>query len=119
MILYTALAGLLATVLAFGAGTWYGIGLGEDKEFAKRAREDAIVQKVQDAANVSAAEAIAKIKPQNVTIRQEVEREIRTNTVYRDCRNTPDGMRGINEAITGKKEPAGDRKLPRAVAPER
>ena len=37
-------------VLAFAAGTWYGTGLGEDREYAKRAREDAIVKQVQDTA---------------------------------------------------------------------
>lgn len=119
MILYSILAGLLGIVLAFGAGTWLGIGLGEDKEFAKRAREDAIVQGVKDAANLGAAEAIAKNKPRNVTIRQEVEREIRTNHHYSDCRHSPDSVRSINEALTGKQEPTGDRKLPRAVATER
>lgn len=109
---------LLAIVLAFAGGTWYGTGLGEDREYAKRAREDAIVQGVKDAAAIGAAQAIAKNKPRNVTIRQEAEREIRTEIQYRDCVNTPDQLRNINEALTGKQEPAGDRKLPRAVAPD-
>lgn len=116
--LQAILSGVLAVLLAFGGGTWYGIGIGEDREFAKRAREEAIVEKVSQAAQASAAEAIAKIKPQNVTIKQEVEREIRTNTVYADCRNTPGGMRGINEALTGKRQPSGDRKLPGTGSPD-
>lgn len=109
----------VAAALAFGGGTLLGMGIGEDREFAKRAREDAIVQKVQDAATLSAAEAIAKIKPRNTIVRQETEREIRTQIQYGDCRNAPGVMRNINEALTGKQEPAGDRKLPGTVAPDR
>lgn len=103
---------ILAALLAFGAGSWFGMGIGEDREFAKRAREDAIVEGVKAAAIQGAAEAIAKNKPRNVTIRQETEREIRTEIQYRDCRHSALSVRNINEALTGKQEPAGDRKLP-------
>jgi hypothetical protein len=110
------LIGLLGMALAFAGGTWYGTGLGEDREFAKRAREDAIVTKAGEAAQLAAAGEIAKIKPRNVTIRQELQREIETLTVYRDCRHGPDGLRLINEALTGRPQPAGGGKLPGAGA---
>lgn len=93
-------------------GTWYGTGLGEDKEYAKRAREDAIVQKAGEAAQSAAAAAIAANKPINQTIVQKVQREIQTNTVYADCRHSPDGLRLVNQAITGRAQPAGDGQLP-------
>lgn len=107
-----ALMGLLGVALAFAAGTWYGTGLGEDREYAKRAREESIIQKAGEAAQSAAAGEIAKIKPRNVTIRQELEREIQTRVEYRDCRHGPDGVRLINEALTGRAEPAGGGKLP-------
>ena len=106
------LIGVVGVLLAFAGGTFYGMGLGEDREFAKRAREDAIVSQVREAAQSAAAQEIAKIKPRNVTIRQEMQREIETRTIYRDCRHSADGLRVINEALTGRSQPAGDGKLP-------
>lgn len=111
-IVWVAGAGVLASLLAFGGGAAVGMGIGEDREFAKRAREDAIVTKVSDAAQVAAAAAIAKNRPRNVTIRQETEREIQTRTEYRDCRHGPNGVRLVNEALTGRAEPAGGVQLP-------
>lgn len=67
-----------------------------------------------EAAQDGAAKAIAANKPINQTIVQKVQHEIETNTVYRDCRNTPDGLFRINEALTGRAQPAGDGKLPGA-----
>ncbi|GKS97320.1 hypothetical protein [Acidovorax sp. SUPP2825] len=100
------LLALLGMTLAFASGTWYGTGLGEDREFAKRSREDAIVTQVRDAAQLAAAGEIAKIKPRNITIRQELDREIQTRVEYRDCRHGADGLRLINEALTSRAEPA-------------
>lgn len=95
------LLGLLGAALSFAAGTWYGTGLGEDREYAKRAREDAIIKKVQDTATQSAADAIAKIKVRNTTIHQEVQREVKTDVRYVECRHTPAVFEKINEALTG------------------
>jgi hypothetical protein len=108
------LIGLLGTALAFGAGTWYGTGLGEDKEFAKRAREDSIVQKAGEAAQLAAAGEISKIKTRSTVIRQQTEREIRENTRYIDCRLTDGVFSHINEALTGRAQPAGAGGVPRA-----
>lgn len=108
-----ALLALLGMALSFAGGTWYGTGLGEDREFAKRAREDAIVTKASEAAQLAAAGEIAKIKPRNITIRQELDREIQTRVEYRDCRHGPDGLRLINEALTGRVQPVGGGELPR------
>lgn len=114
------LIGLLGMALAFAGGTWYGMGLGEDKEFAKRAREDDIVQKVQTASTQSAADAIAKIKFRNTTIHQEVQREIQTDVRYFECRHAPGVLPKINEAITGQRtESPADGKLPGNLATDR
>lgn len=112
------LIGLLGTVLAFGAGTWYGTGLGEDREYAKRAREDKIVEDVAQRVSEDTAKAIAKIKVRNTIIKQEIEREIRTDVRYVDCTHTDRLLSRINEALTGRQD-IGDSKLPGAIAPIR
>lgn len=105
---YLIIATLVA-VLAAGAG---GFKLGADHEVAAKAREDKHIAEAVEAANTASAEAIAKIKVVNKTIQNEVQREVQNNIVYRDCKHTPDGLRLLNEAITGSK-PTGDSKLPR------
>ena len=110
------LLGLLGAALSFAAGTWYGTGLGEDREYAKRAREDAIIKKVQDTATQSAADAIAKIKVRNTTIHQEVQREVKTDVRYVECRHIDGMLPRINEALTGQRETGpNDGKLPEAA----
>lgn len=107
-IVWVAVGGVVASGLAFGAG----MSVGEDREYAKRAREDAIVAGVADTAQKEAAAAIAKIRPRNVTIRQESEREIQTRVEYRTCVHSAEQLQRINEAITGRPELAGAGKLP-------
>ena len=106
------IGGLLMWVSSVGFGVWYGMDLGQDKEYAKRAREDAIIQKVSDAAQTAAAKAIAANKPINQTIVQKATREVQTNTVYRTCINTADQLRNINQALTGTAPTVGDSQLP-------
>jgi len=113
---WVAAGGVLASLLAFGGGVSVGMGLGEDREFAKRAREDSIVQATRDAGQQAAAAEIARNKPRNLTINQKTEREIQLRTEYRDCHHSPDGVRLINEALTGRAEPAGAGQLPGAGA---
>ena len=113
------LLGLLGMALSFAAGTWYGTGVGEDNEFAKRAREDSIVRDAREAGQQGAAAAIAAMKPRNVTIRQEVEREIETRTVYRDCVHPDRVFDNVNEALTGRAQPARAGVVPGAVAADK
>jgi len=110
---------LLALVIGWGAsiaGTgWYCIGVGEDKIIAKQASDDKIRQETREAAQQGAADAIAKLKPVNTTIRAKTETIVRESTVYRTCLNTPDGVRNINAALSGRTaEPAGGEQLPKA-----
>ena len=104
---------------SIGGSFFYGRKAGVDSEVASIAREDAIVKKVTDAAQLGAAKAIAANKPRNITIRQETEHEIRTNTVYADCRHSPEQLQRLNAAITGRaaSAPAGG-VVPGAVAPD-
>ena len=106
---------IVALVIGTLAGVYaYGVSVGVDREAATQARIDKSNSEVRDLALKSAAEAISKIKVQNTTIKGEVQREIQTSTVYRDCRIPADGVRIINDALTGRTIGAGDSKLPRA-----
>lgn len=103
---------LAGSVLACAGAFWYGTNVGEDACIAKQKTITQVALEVKEAAQQGAAQAIAANSPRNTTIVNEVQREVQTNTLYRDCRHTPDGVRGINEALTGKRpEPAGDGKL--------
>lgn len=106
----------LGWAASVGGAFFYGQGVGADAVTAKQVAVDTVIQQTRDAAQQGTAAAIALIKPRNVTIRQETEREIQTNTVYRDCRVPAGGMRLANEAITGRAEPAGPVQLPSADA---
>lgn len=108
---------LLGIVIAWGASMWWA------REDGKAAATDhCLAEQVRDA-NVAAiagdatASAIAQLRPRITTIKQEVEREIRTNTVYADCRHSPGQLQRINEALTGAaSEPAGRGLVPPADA---
>jgi 5-enolpyruvylshikimate-3-phosphate synthase len=95
-----ASAATLCFVLGWKVCAW--------KNAADRLKAEEIMQQ----AEIGAAKAIAKIKVQNTTIRQPLEREVRENTVYVDCRNSPDSMRLLNAALVG----SGDSKLPKSDA---
>lgn len=100
----------LVAILGAGAG---GFKLGVDHETASQERDQQRMEKAAQAAAVIAADAIANIKVVNTTIQNEVQREIRTNTVYADCRHSDDGLRLVNGALAGSVAP-GDSKLPPA-----
>ena len=107
---YLIIAALLA-VLAAGAG---GFKLGADHEVAAQAREQNHIAEAVDAANATAAEAIAAIKPKYTIIQGKVIREISTQTVYRECLHSPDGLRLVNQALGGGTVTPDSLKLPQA-----
>lgn len=109
----------IAWAASLGGAGYFAYGAGQDSITAFNAKAAEIVQATKDAAQLGAAEAIAKNRPRNTTIVNEVQHEVQTNTVYRDCRHTPDGLRGINEALTGKRPvPPGGGKLPGVDDPQ-
>lgn len=114
---YVALGVAVVWAASVGGAYQHGRSTGEDKCNAAEAAREAATRETREAAQQGAADAIAKLKPRNVTIRQETEREIRTNTVYADCKLPAAGLRLANEAITGvRPEPAGAGELPRTGA---
>lgn len=97
---------IIAALVFWGAslaGTgWWFYGSGQDSEKAKQADIDKAIQQTRDAAQEAAAEAIAKIEIKQQTIVQKVQHEVQTKPVYRDCVVPADGVRLLNNAISGK-----------------
>lgn len=110
---YLILAGSLAFCVAVGGSYVKGRADGKAIEEAAVAREERIATASREAAMKAAAEAIAGIEVKNVTIRQTLEKEIHEKPVYRDCRHSPDGLRSINDALSGAVR-AGGGELPAA-----
>lgn len=94
---------LLAWVASVGGAFVYGQRTEADSIEAQSAREEQVARKAADAATMAAASAIARLRPINTTIRQETEREVRTNTIYADpgCRHSPEQLQRLNAALTG------------------
>lgn len=107
---------ILATIVLWGASVagafFYGTGVGKDGEIAKQASIQQAIEDTRKAAQEGAADAISKIKVANTTIRGKTETIIRNDPIYVDCKHSPDGMRSVNEAITGRAGTASDSKLP-------
>lgn len=95
---------LVLSSLAASAGFAYtkGVSDGRREEVAKRLEMEEMARAVQDAAQQGAAEAIAEIEIKHTTVREEINREILTEVVYRDCTHTPDGLRLLQQALTGR-----------------
>lgn len=74
--------------------------MGVDHEQASQITKQELVAEAVDAANNAAATAISKIRVTNQTIRQEVERETRTNTVYVDCRHSKETLDNLNRVLS-------------------
>lgn len=112
---------IAALVSVMGAG-WGGFRLGVDHEKAGQVDKQALVAEAVDAANYSAAEAIAKLIPKNTTIRQTLEKEIHENNIYHECKSSQAAVDAFNSGIVGvqqpgdssasKSNPAGGIKLP-------
>lgn len=109
-----ALAAIIAALLTGLAGFFYGRTVGEEHCEAVSAREEKVAAIAGDAAASAAAAAIAKLRPIHQTTRATLEREVRENTVYRDCRSGPVSLRAFNAAIPGYVEPAASGVVPAA-----
>ena len=90
---------IIAALLAVAGAGYGGFTLGVDHEKANQIDQKEIVAAAIDAANATSAKAIASLKVKSTTINNEVQREIRTNTVYADCKLTPSGLQLANQAL--------------------
>ena len=94
-----SIAALVALCVAF----WGGWSL-------KQAQWDASLVAAQKSAQETAqavALRLADMATQGAKITERVTHEVKTNTVYRDCRVPADGVRLLNDAISVR-EPASD-----------
>lgn len=107
----------LVSVFSAGAG---GFRLGVDHQKASQIDKAETVAAAVEAASQSAAQAIAALKVKSTTIKSELQYEVRTNTVYADCKLTPGGLQLANQALapTGAFT-IGSGKLPKVDATER
>lgn len=113
---YVILAAVVLLGLSIGGAGWQGFRLGRDHEIAAQAKQDEVVKASREAMQQTAAEAIGRIEIKHVTLKQQLDTEIREKPVYRDCVATPDGLRYINAALTGEDEPAHNSLVPSASA---
>jgi hypothetical protein len=107
---------ILGVTLLIGAsgasGYWQGAKHKEAEIIAQAARDAVIGQEAQDKALAAAAERVIQLDVQNKTIHAKTEVIVREVPVYRDCKHSPDGLRNVNEALTGQAESPADGKLP-------
>lgn len=108
-LLASIIAGFALSVSAY----LYGRHEGRQAADGEAAIAERVAEKAAQASREEAAKAISAITVRHQTIRQELEREIRTVPVYTDpnCAVTADGLRNINKAIAPGSV-ASDPKLP-------
>ena len=91
------LAGAL-WVASLGATAAWFYEAGADSELATQAKVDRARQETRALAAEAAASAIAGIEVKTVTIRQQLQREVQTREIYRDCVAGPDARRLLNSS---------------------
>jgi len=110
--------GTLVTGVCSTAAYFKGQADGQEIQTGRQSKADDLVQQVRDASIQGAAEAIAKIEVKHVTIQGRLQREVQTNTVYRECEHTPAGLMLINSALENRSpdQPADSVPVPKADA---
>lgn len=79
-----------------------GVSVGKKWEEGRQAIESNHIAEAVDAANTAAAQAIAQIKPKYTTIQNQLETQIRTETVFKDCKLPEGSFRLLNEALASR-----------------
>lgn len=115
------IAGLAGILLAVGSSVFVGYKaykMGGEANELEHQKADALAREISDKAIAVAAAEIGKIEIRHQTIRQEVQREVIEKPVFRDCRNTADSFRLLNDALTNRDTESADRiVLPSPDAP--
>lgn len=113
-----ALAGGLAVA---GGGLYLeGKKAGRNEQIAKQATIDQVAAEFERKVAAVTANAISRIEVKNVTVRQQLEREVLTREVFRDCRSGPAAVGLLNGSpgvAAEPAEPAGGSVVPAAAAP--
>ena len=98
-----ALIAIVAISVAGGIGYRTGAKHMENSIAADIAREEQLAQRIYDQTIAATASEISKIEIVNTTIRQEVEREIRTEKIYLECRHSDATKRLLDSVLTGER----------------
>lgn len=111
----------VATLLA---ALFYGEQIGENRFAARQLREEHIVAVASEAAASAAAKAIGSIEVRNVTITNQLQREVQTREIFRECRSGSAALGLLNStpgvaAAPAGAEPAASGVVPKAVTPAR
>ena len=110
---------LIAVLLAFMGAGFGGFKLGVDHQKAGEIDKVQLVAEAVDAANNASAAAISNIKIKSITLTNEVQREVRTNTIYADCHLPDNGLRLVNAALDPSAAYGiGSGKLPKVDSPK-
>lgn len=98
--LAAAVLALCLIAAAYVAGRWDGGRL----KAGERAIAEVAAEKAAKASREEAGKAIARISVRHQTIHNALEREVIHEPIYTstDCRLTPDGLRLVNQALTGQ-----------------
>lgn len=108
------LAALVLLAGAFGSGISVGMKWSEGRQAVEN---NHVAEAVDAALNVSAT-AISSLKIKNTTITNEVQHEVRTSTIYSDCKLTDRGLQLANQALDpGRTFSLGESKLPNKTDP--
>lgn len=103
-----------ASILGAAWGGWYLRDLQVEAVAAAELRAEKHRERLADDVAKRTERALGSIRIENQVINNEVQREIRTRTVYRDCVLPADGVRLANEARARAGQP--DRAVPRAAS---
>ncbi len=103
---------------AYGGRVLYRAGF--NAALLAQKTNEQLIQEAARAVESSTAQAISNITVKHVTIRQNLEKELTRDVVYRDCVAAPRVFELTNEAITGRSDTASDGVLPASEpTPER
>ncbi|MCH7495960.1 MAG: hypothetical protein IH825_07730 [Candidatus Marinimicrobia bacterium] len=97
------LAVISAVSISGGLGYCHGVDTTENSIAADIAREEQLAQSLYDKMIFATASEISKIEIVNTTIRQELEREIRTEKVYLECTHPDHVVRLLNAILAGER----------------
>ena len=95
---YLLLGGVITWAASIAGAFFYGHGVGRDMEIAIQARENKVATIATEAAASAVAYSLSKMQVKNVTIRQQLETQVRENTVYRDCKLDAGAVRLLNSS---------------------
>ena len=102
---YMVLGGAALAVAGVTGVFFYGVEVGQDREVARQKSVTDVAKAAVEARDLQVADLLSKIEVKNEQITQPVIREVRTRTVYAECKHTAEGLKAVNRAITGNASP--------------